>query len=73
MSHLAEVGLAVQEQKFVTVFFLFATINYQRATIFIEIISLLAATPNNLLILIREGGGITEWLWKGSASPIASV
>jgi predicted ATPase len=41
----------------------------------IEIISLLAATPNNLLIPIREGGGITEWLWKGSESglPIASI
>jgi predicted ATPase len=41
----------------------------------IEIISLLAATPNNLLTPIREGGGITEWLWKGSdsASPIASI
>ncbi|WP_069472717.1 AAA family ATPase [Candidatus Marithrix sp. Canyon 246] len=41
----------------------------------IEIISLLAATPNNLLIPIRQGGGIMEWLWKGSdsASPIASI
>jgi len=39
----------------------------------IEIVSLLAASPNNLLIPIREGGGITEWLWKGSTSPIASI
>jgi predicted ATPase len=39
----------------------------------IEIISLLAASPNNLLIPIREGGGISEWLWKGSTSPIASI
>jgi predicted ATPase len=40
---------------------------------FIEIISLLAATPNNLLVPIREGGGVSEWLWKGSTSPIASI
>jgi len=41
----------------------------------IEIISLLAATPNNLLIPIREGGGVTDWLWKGSenTSSIASI
>ena len=40
----------------------------------IEAISLLAAAPNNILIPIREGGGITEWLWKGSeTSPIASI
>jgi len=41
----------------------------------IEIISLLAATPNNLLVPIREGGGISEWLWKGSNSTlhIASI
>ncbi len=39
----------------------------------IEIISLLAATPNNLLGPIREGGGVSEWLWKGSVSPIASI
>jgi len=39
----------------------------------IEIISLLAATPNNLLVPIREGGGVSEWLWKGSVSPIASI
>ncbi|EDN69960.1 conserved hypothetical protein [Beggiatoa sp. PS] len=41
----------------------------------IEILSLLAATPNDLLIPIREGGGVTDWLWKGSekVSPIASI
>jgi len=39
----------------------------------IEIISLLAATPNNLSVPIREGGGVSEWLWKGSTSPIASI
>src|SRR5690242_14381937 len=31
----------------------------------IETLSLLRATPGNLLAPIREGGGISEWLWKG--------
>jgi predicted ATPase len=40
----------------------------------IEVISLLAAMPTNLLIPIREGGGVTEWLWKGSEKfPQASI
>ena len=36
----------------------------------IEIISLLAATPNNLLVPIREGGGVTDWLWKGMTQSV---
>jgi len=32
----------------------------------IEAISLLAAAPRDLMRLIREGGGIDEWIWKGS-------
>ena len=39
----------------------------------IEILSLLAATPNNLLIPIREGGGVNDWLWKGNETAIASI
>lgn len=31
----------------------------------IEALTLLAAAPRDLLKPIREGGGITEWLWKG--------
>ena len=31
----------------------------------IEVLSLLAATPNDLLEAIREGGGVDNWLWKG--------
>ncbi|MCC6555012.1 MAG: AAA family ATPase, partial [Polyangiaceae bacterium] len=31
----------------------------------IEALGLLRATPTNLLAPIREGGGVTEWLWKG--------
>lgn len=32
----------------------------------IEALSLLAAAPKDLQVPIREGGGIIEWLWKGS-------
>lgn len=35
----------------------------------IEAISLLAATPRDLLAPIREGGGAAEWIWKGSKRP----
>ncbi|NNB95071.1 AAA family ATPase [Corallococcus exiguus] len=42
----------------------------------IEALGLLRATPGNLLAPIREGGGVTEWLWKGgteSSPPTASL
>jgi predicted ATPase len=40
----------------------------------IEAISLLAAAPRDLAKPLREGGGVTEWLWKGSEGlPTASV
>lgn len=32
----------------------------------IEVLSLLAAAPHDLQAPIREGGGIREWLWKGT-------
>ncbi len=35
----------------------------------IEAISLLQASPGNLLEPIQAGGGIREWLWKGSDRP----
>jgi len=38
----------------------------------IEAIGLLAASPRSLGEAIREGGGVTEWLWKGSKRPIAA-
>ena len=31
----------------------------------LEALSLLAATPQDLQVPIREGGGVQEWLWKG--------
>lgn len=39
----------------------------------IEAISLLAATPRDLLQPIRRGGGILEWLWKGAVDPRAEM
>ena len=35
----------------------------------IETVSLLQAAPRNLLKPIQTGGGIDEWLWKGSEKP----
>jgi len=40
----------------------------------IEAIEILKATPQDLLTMIRDGGGIRDWLWKGSNKiPIASI
>lgn len=39
----------------------------------IEAVSLLAATPRDLLVPIREGGGVLEWLWKDEANPEAEL
>ncbi len=39
----------------------------------IEAISLLAATPKDLLAPIREGGGVAEWIWKGKRSALAEL
>jgi predicted ATPase len=39
----------------------------------IEAISLLAATPKDLLAPIREGGGAGEWIWKGKRQARAEL
>jgi predicted ATPase len=39
----------------------------------IEAISLLRAASGNLLEPIQTGGGIAEWLWKGSDRPTAEI
>ena len=40
----------------------------------IEAIGTLRATPKDLTAPIREGGGISEWLWKGGkATPTAEI
>lgn len=38
----------------------------------IEALSLLQYAPSDLAIPLREGGGISEWLWKGSPDPKAA-
>jgi len=41
---------------------------------FIEAIGLLQAVPKDLVEPVREGGGISEWLWKGSEkTPIVEI
>lgn len=44
---------------------------------FIEALSVLRSTPGDLTTPIREGGGASEWLWKGSSrqhtTPVASI
>lgn len=35
----------------------------------IEVLSLLGATPKDLQVPIREGGGVSDWLWKGTPRP----
>jgi predicted ATPase len=35
----------------------------------IEALSILAAASKDLQVPIREGGGVRDWLWKGSAKP----
>ena len=40
----------------------------------IEALELLHATPKDLLSPIRDGGGVRDWLWKGSPqTPIAGI
>jgi len=40
----------------------------------LEALSVLQATPRDLAGLIRRGGGVGEWLWKGGeASPTAEI
>ncbi len=39
----------------------------------LEAIGLLQAIPNDLSSYVRERGGINEWLWKGSPTPIAEI
>jgi predicted ATPase len=40
---------------------------------FIEAISLLRSTPVDIRAVIREGGGIGDWIWKGDSKGIASI
>jgi predicted ATPase len=39
----------------------------------IEAVSLLQSAPRALALPVQDGGGIHDWLWKGSKSPVASI
>ena len=40
---------------------------------FIELLAFLRATPSDLQGVIRSGGGIWEWLWKGNSNNLATI
>lgn len=40
----------------------------------IEAVELMRSTPKDLLIPIRDGGGVRDWLWKGTMkTPVAKI
>ena len=40
----------------------------------IEALSILAAAPKDIQVPIRQGGGVHEWIWKGSTKiPLATI
>lgn len=39
----------------------------------IEVISLLASAPKEIAGTIRDGGGVADWLWKGTRNPVAHI
>jgi predicted ATPase len=39
---------------------------------FIEAISLLRSAPAQLVVPVREGGGVRDWLWKGGERPVTA-
>jgi predicted ATPase len=38
-----------------------------------EAIELIRAAPRDLLTPIRDGGGVRDWLWKGSSKPVVAA
>lgn len=40
---------------------------------FIEAISLLRSAPNDIRTVIRRGGGVGDWIWKGDSEGVASI
>jgi len=39
----------------------------------IDAISLLRSSPRDMASVVREGGGVANWLWKGSSHPTATI
>lgn len=39
----------------------------------LETIVLMRSTPSDIRGVVRRGGGVKEWLWKGGKEPIASI
>ena len=40
---------------------------------FIEAVSLMRSAPNDIRTVIRRGGGVSDWIWKGDPEGIASI
>jgi predicted ATPase len=40
---------------------------------FIEALSLLRSAPNDIRAVIRRGGGVGDWIWKGDSEGVASI
>lgn len=40
---------------------------------FIEAISLLRSAPSDIRAVIRRGGGVSDWIWKGDSEGVASI
>ena len=40
---------------------------------FIEAVSLLRSAPNDIRAVIRRGGGVGDWIWKGDSEGVASI
>jgi predicted ATPase len=40
---------------------------------FIEAVSLLRSTPGDIRAVIRRGGGVGDWIWKGNSEGFASI
>ena len=40
---------------------------------FVDVISILQATPRDISEPMRQGGGIKEWLWKGPGKEYCSI
>jgi predicted ATPase len=40
---------------------------------FIEAVSLLRSAPSDIRAVIRRGGGVSDWIWKGDSEGVASI